>query len=205
MHLGADIAFYNAKTKLDGVTVVSSNLIDNEDDIFDMHTKLIKYSETQRAMFLNIPIMLHVQANKFYALGGIKIGVPLTCKSKTTDATINNKGYFPEQDNWLTMPEFQGFGTFSNISSEAKLPFQLAATLALETGLKYNIGNNFALFVGVYFDYSLNNVVKKGNHPFINYSASDPEYFKTNSAIPTFSKKMHLMALGFKLRFAFIK
>jgi len=205
VHLGADIAFYNAKAKLDGLKVVSSNLTDNEGDIFDMHTTLSKYSETQKSMFLNIPIMAHIQTKRFYALGGVKMGIPLQCNHNASDVTIDNKGYYPEYNNWITDVEFQGYGTFSNINSSEKLPFKIAASLAFETGIKYNFGKNFALFVGIYFDYGLNNIVKKGDHPFINYNTNAPANFTTNSAIPSLVERINPMALGVKVRFAFIK
>jgi hypothetical protein len=206
IRIGVDIAFYNSKAQPDSITtIVTPNLTDSEGHRFNMHTTLSKYAEAQKAMFLNIPVMVQFQTKKFYAMGGLKIGIPVSCKFSVSDATLTNKGYYPEYDNWMTEPRFAGYGTFIEQNSEGKLPFQVSAALALETGVKWDIGKMFALYAGVYFDYGLNNIIKKGDHPFMNYSSSEPANFTTNSALPSITEKTNIMAFGVKMRFGFVK
>jgi len=206
IHIGAEVGFYSANANFDGAEVVTQNLTDSDGDRFNMHTTLSQYKETQNAMFLNIPVMVQFQIgmkHKFYAMGGIKIGIPLSSKYKGTAATLTNKGYYPEYENWMTMPEFAGFGTFSQAKTEGKLKLGITATLSLEAGGKWKLGEKFALYTGVYFDYGLNNILKVNNQPFVNYKATLPATFTTNSALPSLTHKINVMAVGIKLRFAF--
>jgi hypothetical protein len=206
IHLGAEIGFNNSSIKLNGTNVVTPNLTDSEGDRFDMHTALSKYKETQNTMFLNIPIMLQVQVgvkHKFYAMGGIKLGIPVSCKYKVSEFTLTNKAYYPEYDNWMTAPEFAGYGTFTNRESNGKLPLKVSGTLALEAGMKWKIAEVFAIYTGLYLDYGLNNMLKNNN--FVNYSSAHPAEFTTTSALPSLTDKINLLAVGVKARFTFIK
>lgn len=207
INIGVDFAFYNAKAQFDStahVTVISPNLIDSEGDLFNMHTILNKYEEAQKTVFLNIPIMVQFQTKKFYLKGGAKIGVPIKSKFSVTDATLTNSAYYPHLDNWLTEePEFAGLGTFTR-SVEGKMPLQVSVALSLETGIKWKLGEYFALYTGIYFDYGLNNIAKPEGS-FLNYDASAPVNFTNNSAALYTTKQMNVMAIGVKMRFALTK
>jgi len=203
-YIGADLSFYNTKATLDNMKVVTANLTDNEGDRFDMHTTLNTYKETLNAIFLNIPVMLHFQAgakHRFYAMAGVKIGVPLSGKFKVSDATLTNEAYYPEYDNWLTEQEFAGYGTFTNQNAKGNSKLGISAAIALEIGGKWKLGEKLALYTGAYFDYGLNNIAKD-KFVKINYYDEDPADFKTNSALA--AGKINLMAAGLKVRFAFL-
>ncbi|MDR0206853.1 MAG: PorT family protein [Bacteroidales bacterium] len=197
--LGADIAFYNAKAKYEGTKVVTLNLLDSEEDRFDMHTTLNKYNETQNAIYVNIPVMLQFQTgvkHKFYALCGVKLGIPVSGKYKVSDATLTNEAYYLEYDNWLKEQEFAGFGTFSNINSNGKQNYKISANVSIEIGRKWSVRDIFAIYTGLYFDYGLMNICKEQH--FLSYVKSIPATFTTNSAI----SKANLMATGIKIRLA---
>jgi len=136
-------------------------------------------------------------------MGGFKFGFPIGCKYKVSDATITNEGYYPDYYGWLKEPEFAGYGTFTNINSNGKLPLKASVALALEAGMKWNVGKLFAVYTGVYFDYGLNNIRKNTN--FVNNTNSESVKFTTNSALPSVTNKLNLMTFGIKARFAFIK
>jgi len=205
IHSGLGIGFYRAKAKL-GCEVVTPNLTDEEGKRFDMHTTLAGYSETQKAMYLNIPVMAQFRLNPkegFYAMGGFKVGIPLTGKYSSKAAQLTNKGYYPDLDNYATAQKFAGYGVFEGKNFNDKIKMDVSITLALETGWKWQINDKFSLYSGTYFDLGLNNVVKDKNLPLINYSSVDPSGFFTNSALSTFTKKAGIMALGVKLRLAY--
>ena len=207
IHIGAEIAFYNSNATLNGVKVITNHLTDNEGDRFNMHTTLGNYKESQNAMFLNIPVMFQLQVgktHKFYALGGVKLGVPVSCKYKVSGATFTNEGYYPESDNWLKTQEFAGFGTFKKRNSDGKLPLSISVAIALEAGMKWSIGKMFAIYTGAYFDYGLNSVSKKKEFIKVNYFDKKPAEFKTTSAIPALGSKMNVMAVGVKVRLALL-
>jgi len=206
LHTGLDVGFYNAKAKLNGAKVITNDLTDNEGDRFNMHTTLYNYKESQNAVILSIPLMVHFQLglkHKFYAKGGFKFGFPIKSEYKVSNATLTNEGYYPDYENGLKEPAFAGYGTFNNINAKGKLPLKVSVAFALEAGMKWNVAKILALYVGAYFDYGLNNIAK--NKPFMNYNAQKPAEFTTNSAIPALSSKMNLMAAGLKLRIGFVK
>ena len=208
IHVGADMSLYNAKAKLDDAEIITRNLIDSDGDRFDLHSTLSHYTETQNALFVNIPVMIHIQSkgdNKFYAKAGVKAGIPVNCKYNVRGATLTNKAWYPVYENWLTMPEFAGFGTFPNRNSKGKLSLGVSATLAVEFGAKVKIDNHLALYIGAYFDYGLNDIRKE--QPFANYTPDDysqnrPAEVTTNSALPALTEKINLLAIGLKVRFA---
>jgi len=204
IQVGAGLGLYNSKANLNDSEVITPNLADSDGDVFDMYTKLANYEEIYKTMFINIPIMAQVQVKKFYAMGGIKIGIPLSSKYNVSDASLTNKGYYPEYDNWAIKPAFAGFGTFHSQSSEGNLKMGVSATLAIEAGMKWEVGKIMAIYVGAYFDYGVNNILKE-NKPFINYINTLPAEFSSNSALPYVTEKVNLMAAGLKLRFALKK
>ena len=120
-----------------------------------------------------------------------------------TMLSITNEGYYPDYDNWLTMPEFAGFGTFTNQYFNGELKLAVTAMLAAEIGAKWKLGEKVALYTGFYFDYGLNNSLKD-KPPFVDYINSYPARFTTNSALPSLTDKINLMAAGIKLRFALV-
>ena len=206
INTGLGLAFYNAKAVLNnGTVVITPNLQDNEGDTFDMYSTLDGYEEKQNTMFLNIPVMLQYQTNKtnkFYALGGVKIGIPLSGSYQITGATITNKGYYPKYDNWLTTQQFMGFGVFENQKPGGDLDLKVSFMLSAEAGMKWAIGNNLRLYTGLYVDYGLNDIVRAHNKPVVNYSADAPENISINSALESLSGKVSNRMVGVKIKLA---
>jgi hypothetical protein len=139
-------------------------------------------------------------------MAGVKIGLPLSCKYEASDATITNEAYYPDYDNWLTDQEFAGYGKFDIASSEGDPKYSISTALALETGVKWNVGKVIAVYTGVYFDYGLNDISSKSD-PFISYTYpnSEPAKFTTNSALASAADKVNVMAVGVKVRLALVK
>ncbi|MDR2123139.1 MAG: outer membrane beta-barrel protein, partial [Flavobacteriaceae bacterium] len=98
---GLELSFHNSKTTFDSYSdSYASN--DGEYD-FDFYTTVSGYEEKQNAAFLNIPVVAQFQTpvsgeNKFYASGGIKIGIPVTGKYEISNTTMKNSGYYPIWD-----------------------------------------------------------------------------------------------------------
>jgi hypothetical protein len=163
--------------------------------------------EKQNAMFLNIPVMLQYQtgkANKFYVLGGAKIGIPLSGSYKMT-AKITNNGYYPKYNNWASTQKFAGFGVFENQKSDGDLDLKVSFMLSAEAGMKWAISDNLRLYTGLYFDYGLNDIVGAHDKPFFNYGAATPENFSINSSLESLTDKVSNMAIGIKIKLAIEK
>jgi hypothetical protein len=134
------ISLYNASTNLDKNETVSGGLTDGDTYVseeytkFDLRTTLNNYSETQKTVYLNIPVMALFQIEQIYAMGGLKFGIPVSGKYATKNATLTNEGYYPELDNSANDLEFAGYGTFKGKNFEGDLKPGMAVILALEAG-----------------------------------------------------------------------
>jgi len=205
---GLGLGLYGAKAKLDDEKKVTENLKDSENDIFDLPTTLSGYKETQRAIYLNIPVMAQFQLERYYVLGGLKFGIPLGGKYKSKDATLTNVAYYPEYENYLYGPKTQGLGTFDHQNSDGKLKYGVVLMLSLEGGVNWRINRNFSLYSGLYFDFGLNNVSKNKQKQFVEFdykTADVNSRFTTNSVMSVFTDKVNIMAVGVKARLAYVK
>ena len=205
---GLGLGLYNAKANLDHEKKVVKDLKDSEGDIFDLTTTLSKYKETQKATYLNIPVMAQFQLERYYVLGGFKFGIPLGGKYVSKDATLSNVAYYPDYENDLKSPRTQGLGSFNHKDSDGKLKFGVSLMLALEGGVHWRINRNFSLYSGVYFDVGLNNSAKNKQKQFVefDYRAADiASRFTTNSVMSSFTDKVNIMAVGVKARLAYVK
>jgi hypothetical protein len=216
IHTGIGLGLYNAKSKLNNQEAITKGLDDGDVvfNKFDLHTTLSGYNETQNAIFLNIPVMAQFQIDQFYVMGGFKFGIPVSGKFKSKNATLTNKAYYIEAENWANTQEFMGYGKFPGMNIDGNIDFGLSTMFALESGMKWRIGDNLSLYTGAYFDYGLNNVLKDGNLQFVNYDSKSPDKFTTNSVLSsyidsskssTFTDKVNTMAVGIKIRIALEK
>ena len=206
---GVGLGFYGAKADIPyGIKTITPGLLDRDNDPFDMHSVLGGYSETQKAMFLHIPVMAHYQTQQeqgFYMTGGFKAGIPLRGKYSSKAEKLTNTGYYTALNNWGITQEFAGYGVFEDKSFDGSLALGVVVILSLEAGMKWRIGNDLSLYAGAYFDYGLNNAARNGNLPFIRYNAANASEFGANSIPSTFADKVNLMAVGVKLRLAFAR
>ena len=220
IHTGLGIGLYNASANLDKMETVARGLTDGDPFVsaeytkFDLRTTLNSYQESQKTVYLNIPVMALFQIEQIYAMGGLKFGIPVTSKFSTKNATLTNEGYYPELDNSVDELEFAGYGTFKGKNFEGKLDPGVAVILAFELGYKWRIVDNLSVYTGLFVDYGLNNVIKNDPKSFVNYSNNHPKDFTTNSVLSsytdnkkslTFTDKTKVMAVGIKLRFAIEK
>ncbi|MCL2289248.1 MAG: outer membrane beta-barrel protein [Bacteroidetes bacterium] len=216
IYIGAGFNMANIKSKVTGLKHVTNELIDPDHPYtYNLHTTLNGYSELQKMMFINIPVMFQFQTkhkqywnwkqNKnvgFYLMGGVKLFLLVSNKYDVSVASLYNAAYYPELDNWADTQTFKGFGLFDGNSTSGKLDFGLMATLALETGVKWRIDKNVFLYTGVYFDYGLNDPFKDSREPHSNFIS---QKHLENLTLLKFADKVNLMAVGIKVRFAFLR
>ncbi len=213
---GLEFSFYNTRAEFGGIYNIYQTK-DYENNNFEFRSKVDNYSENQNALFLNIPLTVQYQTkghHKFYASTGFKIGIPLSAKYKISGTTIKNSGYYPYENVEYTTQKFMGFGTFENKNIKEDIKLKVSYIFSLETGMKWNLKNNFSLYTGAYFDYGLNNINKNEDvENIVTYNAADPQNFIVNSVLTsqymenferkTFTNKVHLMAIGLKVKLAF--
>jgi hypothetical protein len=216
---GVGFGMFNVKS-IANVKTISSDLYEMDDqgknNPYELHTTLSKYAEIHKTLFVNIPVMFQFQTRQphywnwrrnqkagFYIMGGVKVLFLFNNKYAARVDSLFNAAYFPELDNWAKTQRFAGFGNFK-IANEAdgKLDFGVMAMFAFETGVKWRIDNNLFLYTGAFFDCALNDPIKDGRQPSENFIM--PEQL-SNLSIVRFSKRVNIMVVGVKLRFAFTR
>jgi len=201
-HTGIELATYNAKAKINDAKITTKGLIDSDGDVFDLYTDLSGYSENQKVVLLNIPVMAVFQIQKFYAMGGFKLGIPPIHKFKSKNIMLTNEANYDQWYNWAKTQTFAGYGAFNDINSKGNFKLRMSVIFALETGMNWRVGEKFSVYTGAYFDYGLNNLAKDTHLPFIHYNVQYPENFSTNSVLSSYTEKIKVIAAGIKLRFA---
>ena len=189
---GAELAFYNARFNVNNLNM-SYMTTDIEGVDFEFRSVLNNYKEKQRAMILQIPLMLQFQTNKpdskrqFFAAAGAKAGIPLSGKYRTT-ASLNNAGYYEYENSLYDTQTFMGFGSFPNKKANGGLDFKTAFFASAEAGVKWKLRRDgWSLYTGAYLDYGLNNIKEKQNvasmPSFVEYNRATPAEFAVNSVM----------------------
>lgn len=195
---GLDITLYNAEAKVDnitgGATAYTAGTVP-----FDFSYSYSQYKEKDRAFMLTIPLMAQFQtegATKFYGALGVKVGIPLSGKFRTT-GIVATAGYFPDVNvTYDDIPAY-GFGQYS-VREKHDLSMDVAFMLAAEAGVKFSLGDKLNLYTGIYFDYSLNHIDKDSNL-LVNYQTSNPATFKYGSMAGV-SGDLKPLAVGVTIR-----
>jgi hypothetical protein len=205
VHTGLGLGMYSTKVKLKDSEFISHNLIDDEGDRFNLYTMLYGYGENQKAMFLGIPIKIvyqtAVKKNPVYAMGGIKMGIPISGTYTATSSKIVNEFYYPDLHNSAKNYNPAGNGTYDDKKFEGNFELRTSWMLAFEVGTKINVSKDFPLYIGAFFDYGLNNVLREKNKPFINYNSADPANFSAN--LLSISDRANIISAGLTLRLHF--
>ncbi|MDU1890650.1 MAG: outer membrane beta-barrel protein [Dysgonomonas sp.] len=218
LNTGLEFGFYKGTAKLNEIKN-SYETTDWEGKDFLFKSTISNYEETQNACLLNIPIMLHIQLplekeSKFYAAGGIKIGLPISGTYKVKKGTIKNTGYYKFEDYEYDRPEELGFGTFQANETNEDFDLSTAIILSLETGIKWKLQEKLGLYTGIYFDYGLNDIGKEDRvNQFVEYNPASPRDFYQHSILTSqyitdtktdsFTNKIIPVAFGVKVRLAF--
>lgn len=189
LNTGLELSLYNADMKMDKFNNVIQGLVDPSDsELYDFHTAFSNYKEKQSATYINIPLMLQYQSDetsKFYAKAGVKLGIPVTGKYKSSASEITSKGFFHETANWGENQEFMGFGTVPNYSNDESIDLNIACILGAEVGMKWRLKDNLFLYTGAYVDYGVNDIVKGGRNNMFSKleETTDLVTVKNNSAL----------------------
>lgn len=164
INTGIEFSLYNAKMKRELFNNVMQQLVDpSDEELYDFHSAVKNYEEKQNAMYINIPLMLqfqHGEEHKWFIAAGIKLGIPVSGKYKSSASEITNKGFFYDTQNWGETQEFMGFGTYANYSNDEDIDFKVACLFSAEAGMKWRLTDKMSLYTGAYFDYGMNDIVK---------------------------------------------
>ncbi|GHT60425.1 hypothetical protein FACS189451_00460 [Bacteroidia bacterium] len=214
---GAEMALYKTVFNPDNIGT-RYMATDTDGDAFEFRSELNGYEEKQKALLLQIPLMLQYQTgnrHKFYAAAGGKIGFPLSGKYGSSSASIRNSGFYAEENYEYTTQEFMGFGAFPVKDYDGSLKFKAAFFASAEAGVKWKLNGGLSLYTGAYLDYGLNNIYKESGaaRQFVAYNSESPRDFTVNSVLNSqyaqngvpqaFTGKITPVAAGIKISLAF--
>ena len=219
LSLGAEIALYNMKMRVNDLTD-SYPTLDPDDEEITYIAQLNSYTEKQRLYQLQIPLQLWFQTRisgrgdeLYLSLGG-KFGLPLSAQYRVRNADFQTAGYYPEFNQTLYDQPDLGYGNHTGRMTKEKLNFDFSYIGSAEAGVKWKIENpRYNLYTGFYFDYGFNNILKANDNTFLSYDPHFPERFVTNSVLTSqyttngetnsFADKLSVVALGVKVRLGF--
>ena len=176
---------------------------------FLLKTNYDGLEEKQTAIMFQVPVMLQFQfpvsEKSFFFLGtGVKIGFPVSSKWNQDISTVSTSGYSDyTNQQYIDMPN-HGFSTYSGLNPSGILELKSAVSLALEGGLKFNIGERKYLYTGLFLDYGLNDIYKAPatSTSMLTYNDASPADHTFNSAMTSnlLSGGIKPFAIGVKIR-----
>jgi hypothetical protein len=216
INTGLEAALYSASWKANELTGSSREVYDyggRREDMF-FNATYRNYREKQRAMYLQIPLMLQFcfsEGNTFYAAAGVKAGIALSGSSKITADELITSAYFPEtQQTFTGMPEY-GYTTKTPFAYSPKYDMGFNLSLSAEAGYRLKLGGKTALYAGLYVDYGVLNVLpSQKNGALVYRPTGDLTDFSYNSILKAANQdgenqvdKLNLFSVGVKFKFAF--
>lgn len=223
---GLEFTYYGGKVTDVNLLSLQPGQIDSNGKEYDYYSEVSGYKEDQHSMFINIPVMANYQIpvhgdHKFYALAGVKVGIPVIRKYHSKGDTNLNKGWYIDEENWAETQKFAGFGRFYDRDVKGDVDFKIAFMASAEAGMKWELNNGMSLYTGAYCDYGLNDIVKDGHgNAFVIQEIEPDRYFFSNNSIlessyysgyaheggtkKDITDKVVPLALGVKLRLVFM-
>jgi len=208
---GVNFAVYKGSISIKDYDQQHNATNESSGTVFHFLISSSRYDETQRAMMIAIPLMAQYQyrfdgKTAFFAALGLKAGIPASVKYQSKGA-YTTKGHYPSLNvTYKDLPEY-GFVTDQPFpENNTNLSLKTALMASAELGVKWPLGETSSMYTGIYFDYGLNNLSKKGdqaNNTLVVYQSGTPPQLAYNTAACSYSKKMAPLAAGITLRFAF--
>jgi hypothetical protein len=135
----------------------------------------------------------------------VKLGIPVNATASINAKTVTTSGYYAFEDGtYEDLPQYGFVNGHKGEQLNYSVKLNIAALLALETGMRFRVGYQKHLMTSVYLDYSLNNMQKIKDRHVLEYQPSHPSMFVYNSIINTsLLDKVSLMSLGVKVGLSF--
>jgi len=210
---GANFATYNGGISIADYATHQATTNNLTGDALDFMVSVPNYKERHQAMMATIPLMLQFQSTGntiIYAAFGGKACLPLSANSKP-NGRITSSGFYPIYNvTYDDMPEY-GFVTNQAIPKDnTDIDMKTVFMASAELGVKRLLVNKMNLYLGLYFDYGLNDVLNRqtaaGNiDNIVVFQSDSPANFVYNTALNSYSKQMKPFAIGFTARLTLAK
>jgi hypothetical protein len=143
-------------TKTYELNETNPGVIDSDGDSLIFKYTIDEYKEKLVGKIMQFPIMLKYSNDSYYIAAGAKIGLVQSASASVSYEGLETKGYYPKYEVTFDAPYYQGFGEQKDSSFKTNISSSTLIMLALEGGLRFKLGNSFALIAGVFADYSFN-------------------------------------------------
>ncbi len=160
--IGAELSILGAGMQRVGDMTDDHGMIDNDISPyseFTMHATLADFEEINRLGYLNIPIMYGYKVNRFYTLGGVKLGLNLFSNYKSNSLLTTTGEYEWFFDDFEDMPNHY-FVTDNRIDDSGKIKMRFNTSLSGELGYYLSIDKqeNNDLRISLQMDYGVFNI-----------------------------------------------
>lgn len=171
-----------------------------------------RIEEKQRAVFLQLPVMLQLQAplgsaSFFYIGAGAKVGFTASKTWSQTIGTLTTTGFSDYTNQTYTNMPNHGFETKNGSQASGSLTLGSPVMMALEGGFKWIVSDIKLLYTGIYIDYGLTDLYKPESKNLLEYNSSSPANYGRNSILQTAltnsSQGIKTFAIGLKIRLSF--
>ncbi len=139
--IGAELSILGAGMQRVGDMTDDHDMIDNDISPyseFTMNATFADFEETNLLGYLNIPIMYGYKVDRFYALGGVKLGFKLFSNYKSSSLLTTTGDYEWFFDDFEDMPNHY-FVTNKKIEDSGKINMGVNASLSGELGYYFSI------------------------------------------------------------------
>jgi OmpA-OmpF porin, OOP family len=140
---------------------------DSDGDSYVFRDAYKNWQEKQKVLLFEIPVEaqfrhpLNKKVQLQASLGG-KVSFPLKTSYKTVGGEMVTTGYYSQWDAELSDLPQHGFSTYTG-SYNGRLLLHPAYTAIADLGGLYNLTDKLDLYIGAYFNYGLNNLLKSSD------------------------------------------
>jgi hypothetical protein len=204
--IGAEYQTYKSDVKF-AYLAGQYTTIDAENESFQFRYKATQLREKQNLGYVNVPITIQYEnpgTTKLYVAAGVKVGFAVSGNYETKIDNLTTSGYYPQYNVELFAPAFAGFASTDDIKvSKQDVTTKTSYSATFETGLKQKVGDRSSVYIGLYLDYGLNDIIDKNNKNLVEYNPAIPVQLHYNSTLDTqFTNNIRLVSYGLKLRYA---
>lgn len=190
----------------------SYNTKDIENAPFEFQYQAGGFKQIQKVGFFNIPVTVQYQPNGrfrlWYARAGVQFGFPATATYQTSVSDLQTAGDYTQYQVTLKNPTFMGFGSFpKEKSTVGYLNIGTAVSALAEVGIKRPLTKGMNAYLGVYFSYGINNIVRHqlDYNDLINYQTYNPEVFSYPRIFETpYARSLRPISVGLRVRIAIL-
>jgi hypothetical protein len=216
---GVEMTSYGAKTTYDSFSQEGKDYGTGYSK-FNFSYSITNFVEEQGVTMVSVPILLQYNALLsntvgFYALGGLKIGVPVYTKARMFPSHLSTKGWYYYENQWYDGAnpnnEYKnfdklGFVNYNNPRISSEIDLKTSFMASIEAGARVSLTDNLMLYIGAYLDCGLNNIRSTSDRQIVTYrriNSTAAELGYASVLNSSFVDKTKIFGAGFKLKFSF--